>query len=138
VTLGMTPAAVTRVLVVDDNPLNLDLAAFVLASAGLEVATAVDAAGAREQLLRFHPDVVLMDIQLPGVDGLSLTRQWKSDPATRHIAIIAFTAYAMKGDEERMRAAGCDGYLAKPIDVRHFAAQVMAVLHREGERQRQA
>jgi CheY-like chemotaxis protein len=117
-----------RALVVDDHPLNVDLAAFVLAAKHFEVATATDADSARVQLLRFRPDVVLMDIQLPGVDGLALTREWKSDPATRHVIIIAFTAYAMKGDEARLLAAGCDGYLAKPIDVTRFADQVLAVL----------
>jgi CheY-like chemotaxis protein len=124
--------------VVDDHPLNLELAAFVLASGPFDVATAVDADTARAQLLAFQPDVVLMDIQLPGTDGLVLTRQWKSDPATRHVTIIAVTAYAMKGDEARLRDAGCDGYLAKPIDVSRFADQVLAVLEQQPRRGRPA
>ena len=74
------------------------------------------------------PDLILMDIQMPGTDGLALTRQLKRDPATRHIVVVAFTAYAMKGDEAKMRAAGCDGYLAKPITVASFAASVRALL----------
>ena len=69
-----------------------------------------------------------MDIQLPGTDGLTFTRRLKADPATRHIVIVALTAYAMKGDESRMRAAGCDGYLSKPIDVGTFASRVLSHL----------
>lgn len=65
-----------------------------------------------------------MDIQLPGVDGLALTRQIKAEPSTQHIVIVAFTAFAMRGDEEKMRAAGCDGYIFKPIDVNKFAAEI--------------
>ena len=69
-----------------------------------------------------------MDIQLPGVDGLELTRRIKAEPSTRHIVVVAFTAFAMRGDEAKMRAAGCDGYVSKPIDVNRFAAQVRACL----------
>ena len=117
-----------RVLVVDDNPLNLELASYVLAADGLAVATAGDADEALCRIADFQPDLILMDIQLPGMDGLALTRRLKADPATRLIVVVAFTAYAMKGDEAAMRAAGCDGYLAKPIDVARFAAQVRGLL----------
>ena len=117
-----------RVLVVDDNAMNIDLVSFVLEGDGVVVAAALDAAQAREQITGFQPDLILMDIQLPGMDGLTLTRELKGAAATRHIVIVAFTAYAMKGDETKMRAAGCDGYLSKPVDVARFAAQVRALL----------
>jgi CheY-like chemotaxis protein len=113
-----------RVLVVDDQPLNIELARAVLEAAGFEVDAAGDAVQAARRVADFAPDLVLMDVQMPGVDGLTLTRQLKADPATRHIVIVAFTAYAMKGDEARMLAAGCDGYLGKPIDVATFGAAV--------------
>jgi len=122
------PAHPARVLVVDDNPLNLELANFVLAADGLVVAIAADADEALCRIADFEPDLILMDIQLPGMDGLALTRRLKADPATQPIVVVAFTAYAMKGDEAAMRAAGCDGYLAKPIDVTRFAAQVRGLL----------
>jgi two-component system cell cycle response regulator DivK len=117
-----------RVLIVDDNALNIELAAFVLEAAGFIVDVAMDATQVRPRIDAARPDLILMDIQLPGVDGLEVTRQLKSDPATQGIAVAAFTAFAMKGDEAKMRAAGCDGYIAKPIDVRTFASQVSACL----------
>jgi CheY-like chemotaxis protein len=119
-----------RVLIIDDNPLNVELAEFLLTADGFEVDTAADAPAALELLARHRPDVILMDVQLPGQDGLALTRRLKGDPATRGIAVIAFTAYAMKGDEAKMLAAGCDGYLSKPIDVSSFAASVRGHLPR--------
>ena len=116
------------VLVVDDNAMNAELASFVLAEAGFTIAVAADAVEAQDQIRRFAPDLILMDIQLPGMDGLELSRLLKADPATRAIKIVAFTSYAMKGDEAKMRAAGCDGYLAKPIDVATFADTIRAHL----------
>jgi CheY-like chemotaxis protein len=120
----MTP----RVLVVDDHALNLELAKFVLEADGMEVACAVDAAQAIPQVSEFAPHLILMDIQMKGIDGLELTRRLKADPTTRHIVVVAFTAYAMKGDEAKFRAAGCDGYVSKPIEVAKFAATVRALL----------
>ena len=117
-----------RVMVVDDHALNIELVRFILEAEGWAVATAADAQQALQQMPSFAPDLILMDIQLPGVDGLTLTRRLKADPATRHVVIVAFTAYAMKGDEARMLAAGCDGYVSKPIDVGSFAAQIRAWL----------
>lgn len=117
-----------RVLVVDDNPMNVELVHYVLTAAGFEVWVATDAEEALAALPQADPALILMDIQLPGRDGLSLTRQLKADPATRHIVIVAFTAYAMKGDERAMRAAGCDGYVSKPIDVGGLAATLSALL----------
>jgi CheY-like chemotaxis protein len=118
----------SRVLVVDDHFFNLELASFVLLADGLDVATAADAEQARAAVARFQPELILMDIQMPGMDGLTLTQMLKADPATNHIVVIAFTACAMKGDEQRVRDAGCDGYLSKPIDVGLFASQVRAWL----------
>ncbi len=104
-------------LIVDDNPTNLKLARVLLESEGYDVRTVADAYGALRQVESRRPRLILMDVQLPGMDGLELTRRLKSDAATRDILIVAVTAHAMKGDEEKARAAGCDGYLAKPIDV---------------------
>ncbi len=117
-----------RVLIVDDNALNIELASFVLNAGGFTVVSAADADDAALLAKAFRPDLILMDIQMPGVDGLELTQKLKADPATRHIVIVAFTAYAMKGDAARLRAAGCDGYIAKPIDVATFAATVRSRL----------
>jgi CheY-like chemotaxis protein len=116
--------AAPRVLIVDDNPLNIMLANAVLEPAGFLVESAVDADEAMARISTFLPELILMDIQLPGVDGLTLTGRLKADPATRHIVIIAFTAYAMKDDEARLLAGGCDGYIAKPINVATFAQTV--------------
>jgi two-component system, cell cycle response regulator DivK len=106
-----------EILVVDDNPQNLKLARVVLAREGHVVRTARDAEEALQIIQRFPPRLILMDLQLPGLDGFSLTRQLKTDAAFRDIVVIALTANAMKGDEERALAAGCDAYLAKPIDI---------------------
>ena len=110
----------TPILIVDDNPSNTKLLAFLLTSKGYEIRTAASADEAIAVIAQWRPRLILMDIQLPGMDGLTLTRQLKADPATRDIAIIAATAYAMKGDEERAMAAGCNGYLTKPIDTRRL------------------
>jgi CheY-like chemotaxis protein len=106
------------ILVVDDNPTNLKLVGYILASHGYEVRTAVDAVDALAQLGLFRPRLILLDLQLPGIDGFTLARQLRDDPAWRDLAIVAVTAYAMKGDEERAIAAGCDAYVTKPIDTR--------------------
>jgi CheY-like chemotaxis protein len=114
----------TPILIVDDNPSNIKLLAFILNARGYEVRTAANADEALATLAEFHPRLILMDIQLPGMDGLTLTRKLKADPATRDISIIAATAYAMKGDEERAREAGCDGYVTKPIDTRQLPIDI--------------
>jgi two-component system cell cycle response regulator DivK len=105
------------ILVVDDNPQNLKLARVLLTGEGYEVRTAAAAEEALALLASFQPRMILMDLQLPGMDGLELTRLLKADPVFRHIIVIALTAYAMKGDEGKALAAGCDGYVAKPIDT---------------------
>ena len=124
----------SRVLIVDDNPPNIALAGYVLNAAGFQVDSAGDGAQALIRIAARRPELILMDIQMPGVDGLELTRRLKADAATRDIVIVAFTAYAMKGDEARMRAAGCDGYLSKPIDVATFAASVQDFLDKGARR----
>jgi two-component system cell cycle response regulator DivK len=105
------------ILIVDDNATNLKLARVLLQGEGYAVRTATDAEDALRQLATYSPRLILMDIQLPGMDGLQLTQMLKSDVSTRAIVILALTAYAMKGDEEKARAAGCDGYVTKPIDI---------------------
>jgi len=117
-----------RILIIDDNPINVELAAFLLEADGFEVEASPDAEDAMSRIRGRRPDLLLMDIQLPGMNGLDLARRLKADPALRGVAIVAFTAYAMKGDEANMRAAGCDGYISKPIDVSTFAMQVRACL----------
>jgi len=112
------------VLAVDDNALNLELVVFALELEGYEVRTALSVQAFEQAMAERRPDLVLMDVQLPGTDGLELTRRLKADPATASIPVVAITAYAMKGDEVRMREAGCDGYISKPIDVASFGAQV--------------
>jgi len=108
------------ILVVDDNPANLKLLRMLLVGESYDVRTAGDAGEALAILQQFRPRLILMDLQMPGMDGFELTRRLKGDVATRDIVIVALTAYAMKGDEEKARAAGCDGYVSKPIDTRSF------------------
>lgn len=105
------------ILIVDDNAVNLKLVKVLLVKEGYQVRTAGDAEEALQSIAAAKPRLILMDIQLPGMDGLTLTRKLKDDPVTRDIRVVALTAYAMKGDEEKARAAGCDGYVTKPIDT---------------------
>lgn len=116
------------VLIVEDNPANMTLAVFLLESAGHSVITATDAEAGLTFARERQPHLILMDIQLPGMDGLEATRLLKQDAATRRIPVIALTALAMKGDEERIRAAGCDGYIAKPLAYKDFLAEIAARL----------
>ena len=117
-----------KVLVVEDNPANMTLATFLLKSAGHTVLSATDAESGLTLARSEQPDLILMDIQLPGMDGLQATALLKADEATRAIPVIALTALAMKGDEERIRAAGCDGYIAKPLAYREFLATIAIIL----------
>ena len=119
-----------KVLVVEDNATNMTLAIFLLRSAGHTVLSATDAEAGLTLARDQQPDLILMDIQLPGMDGLEATGLLKRDAATRSIPVIALTALAMKGDEERIRAAGCDGYIAKPMRYREFLAAVGARVER--------
>ena len=117
-----------KVLVVEDNPANMKLTTMLLGRAGYQVLQTNNADDgivlAREQ----QPDLILMDIQLPGMDGLTATRLLKADQATCGIKVVALTAFAMAGDEEKMLAAGCDGYIAKPIQYQAFLAEVARLL----------
>jgi two-component system, cell cycle response regulator DivK len=122
-------------LIVDDNSQNLKLVRVLLAAEGYEVRTAIDAEEALRELEWFFPQLILMDLQLPGMDGLELTRRLKADPERRDIVIIAVTAYAMKGDEAKALAAGCDGYVAKPIDVQTFPILIREHLERRKRNQ---
>jgi two-component system cell cycle response regulator DivK len=117
-----------RVLIIEDNAANMTFAVFLLKSAGHEVLTALDAEAGLTLARAEHPDLILMDIQLPGMDGLEATALLKRDATTRAIPVIALTALAMKGDEERIRAAGCDGYIAKPIAYKAFLEAIAAQL----------
>jgi two-component system cell cycle response regulator DivK len=112
------------VLVVEDNPANMKLAVFLLHSAGHTVLSASNAETALTMAHADHPDLILMDIQLPGMDGLEATTRLKSASATSAIPVIALTALAMKGDEARILAAGCDGYIAKPMRFRDFLTTI--------------
>jgi len=118
------------ILVIEDNPTNMTLAVFLLQSAGHTVLSATDAEAGLTLAREAHPTLILMDIQLPGMDGLEATALLKGDEATRTIPVIALTALAMKGDEERIRAAGCDGYIAKPMRYQEFLATIAEHLAR--------
>jgi two-component system, cell cycle response regulator DivK len=115
---------VSKVLIIEDNPTNMTLAIFLLKSVGHAVLSATDAEAGLALAREEQPDLILMDIQLPGMDGLEATALLKGDALTRAIPVIALTALAMKGDEERIRAAGCDGYIAKPMRYQEFLKTV--------------
>jgi CheY-like chemotaxis protein len=118
------------ILVVEDNPANRQLTTVVLSVAGYDVRTANDAEEALKALQTFKPSLILMDIQLPGMDGIELTRKLKSNPASADILIVAVSAYAMKGDDQKAIEAGCDGYITKPINTRTLAQAVADYLAR--------
>lgn len=116
------------ILVVDDHLANLKLTRVVLEAEGYCVETAQSAEAVLQLLVNSRPKLILMDLQLPGMDGLALTRRLKADPDTRSIPVVALTAYAMIGDEETARAAGCDEYITKPVDTRRLARVVRSLL----------
>ena len=109
---------------IEDNPSNMKLAVFLLEKEGYEVIRAIDAEEGIRIARQRLPDLILMDVQLPGMDGLTATRLLKADASTRHIKIIALTAFAMRGDQEKIQAAGCDAYIAKPIRYKEFLKAV--------------
>jgi CheY-like chemotaxis protein len=117
-----------RILVVDDNSTNIKLVTDLLEWNGFEVIPAMDAEAAIAAISLRHPDLILMDIALPGMDGLTLTRRLKADAVTKAIPIIALTAFAMKGDESKAFDAGCDGYISKPIDTRALPNQILGFI----------
>lgn len=108
------------VLIIDDNPINLKLDKVLLSIEGYEIRTATDAEEALKVLEVFQPRLILMDLELPGMSGLELTTKLKANPKYSDIVILAVTANAMKGDKEKALAAGCDGYISKPIDTKTF------------------
>lgn len=118
------------ILIVDDNPSNVRLLEFMLKRRGYHVLIAVDATAALATVEQTVPQLVLMDVQLPGMDGLALTRRLKADSRFATVPIIAVTASAMKGDEQKAREAGCDGYVTKPIDIQALAELVASCLAR--------
>jgi two-component system cell cycle response regulator len=122
------------VLIVDDNAMNLKLAAFTLAQAGYDVHTAVDGEGMRSVLQRIVPQLILMDVQLPDGNGYDLTRELRADRRTRDIIVVALTAQALVGEAANARAAGCDGFISKPIDTARFPAEVRSYLDAKGGR----
>ena len=113
-----------RILIIEDNPMNLELATDLLEANGFNVLQARTAEEGLRLAREAAPALVLMDFSLPGMDGLCATKALKTDPATRHLPVVALTAHAMKGDEEIARSAGCDGYLTKPIDTKTFVTTV--------------
>ncbi len=117
------------ILLVEDNATNMKLSTFILESADYTVLPAINAEIALTMAREARPDLILMDIQLPGMDGLEATALLKAAEETRGIPVIALTALAMKGDEERILAAGCDGYIAKPLDYKAFLAVVRSKLN---------
>jgi two-component system, cell cycle response regulator DivK len=121
------------ILVVDDTPVNLKLTRILLLNEGYKVLTAASAEEALELLRGYRPQLILADIQLPGIDGLEMTRRIKQDQATRDIIVVALTAFAMKGDEQRAIEAGCDGYITKPIDTRTLGQRIRGLLDSRGD-----
>ena len=114
-----------KILIVEDNPANLDLATALLEATDFEVHAAATAEEGLRLAKTIDPDLILMDISLPGMDGLAATQSLRADPATCHLPVVALTAHAMKGDAGMAHRAGCLGYLTKPIDTRTFAASVV-------------
>jgi CheY-like chemotaxis protein len=129
----MREPRVAKILVVEDNEDNRFLIVKILTREGHETVEAESGEEAVRLSSEVSPDLILMDVELKGMDGLSATTKIKADPATRHIPVVALTAYAMVGDRERAMAAGCDGYLSKPINVRELPRQVGGFLHADGE-----
>ena len=121
------------ILIVDDTPVNLKLTRILLVNEGYKVMTAASAEEALELLRSYHPQLILADIQLPGIDGLELTRRIKKNEETRDITVVALTAFAMKGDEQKAVEAGCDGYITKPIATRSLGARIRDHLNRRSE-----
>ncbi len=117
-----------QVLIVEDTPANMKLVNLLLVKAGYRVLQAGNATDGITLARAHRPDLILMDIQLPGMDGLAATRLLKATETTRQIKVVALTAFAMKGDEEKVFAAGCDGYIVKPIQYKNFLDEVERIL----------
>ncbi len=121
-----------KILIVEDNPANMKLASLLLQNADHAVLGAVDAESGLMLARSERPDLILMDIQLPGMDGLAATALLKQDPVTAAIPVIALTAMAMKADERRSQIAGCDAYIAKPLRYQELHAAIDSLLGRTG------
>jgi CheY-like chemotaxis protein len=120
-----------RVLVVEDNDMNMQLVEYLLEEGGYQIVKAASGEEALATARNGEPvDLILMDIHLPGIDGLSVIREMKADPQTGGIPILALTAHAMRGDKDRFLEAGCDGYISKPIDVKTFLTSIKSYLRR--------
>ena len=119
-----------RILVIEDNPANMKLACILLHNAGHTTLCAIDAETGLAMARAEQPELILMDIQLPGMDGLAATTLLKQDPATTAICVIALTAMAMKEDREKTRLAGCDAYIAKPLRYQELYAAIDALLNK--------
>lgn len=117
-----------RILVVEDNDMNMQLVEFLLEEGGYDIVKATSGEEALAMTRDAAPDLILMDIHLPGMDGLSVVRAMKSEPRTARVPILALTAHAMRGDKDRFLDAGCDGYISKPIDVKTFIASIRQYL----------
>jgi len=117
-----------KILIVEDNPVNLELAKDILENHGFDVLSAVNGLEALQTVQNLLPDLILMDLQLPGMSGLTVIETLKADPATSHIPVVAVTAFAMSTDENRARAAGCIGFITKPINTREFPRLVAEFL----------
>jgi CheY-like chemotaxis protein len=124
---------IKRVLIVEDNPLNMELVTDLLESAGWHVFQAQTGGEALRLAETCSPDLVLMDLSLPGMDGLTATKRLRANPATRHLPIIALTAHAMKEDEPTALQAGCDGYLTKPLNTRTLVAELATFSRRPSQ-----
>lgn len=122
------------ILLIEDTPANMKLATTLLHKSGYEVLQAEDAMQGIDLARKYRPDLILMDMQLPILDGMTATRILKTDPVTSHIKIVALTAFAMKGDEERMLDGGCDGYISKPIRYQEFLEKIKNILNPEHAR----
>jgi CheY-like chemotaxis protein len=118
-----------KILVIEDSPLNMELVTDLLEVNGYRVLQAIEAQTGIDMAVQAHPDLILMDVQLPGMDGLTAIRHLKGDARTSAIPVVALTAHAMVGDQEKAEAAGCNGYVVKPIDTRQFPVLVASFLH---------
>ncbi|GMR00166.1 MAG: response regulator [Zetaproteobacteria bacterium] len=117
-----------KILIIEDNPTNMKLVSLLVEKAGYSILTASEAETGIAMARKEHPDLILMDIQLPGIDGLTATSILKGDVATRDIPVIALTAFAMDGDREKMLAGGCDGYITKPIHHKQLITEIKRCL----------
>ena len=123
-----------RILVVEDNDMNMQLVEYLLEEGGFDILKATSGEEALQVTSDTVPDLILMDIHLPGMDGLSVVREMKGNERTKGVPILALTAHAMRGDKDRFLEAGCDGYISKPIDVKTFIPSIEKFLEPNDEK----